>query len=108
MRYVTLATVAVFVAGCGQQPAAPAPTKHVIVFGASNATPDEAANEAQGAISNASRAGYRAISVGGGAGAAAGQSETSSAAGAVYTVFVLLEGPVNAPDLLPATGKPVP
>ena len=85
--------------------------KQAIVFGASNVSTSEAVQEALLAIRNAKQAGYDAISIGGGAGLAAGppveKSDFIPFGGTLITVYVLLEGPVDAPDLVPATGIPV-
>lgn len=69
--------------------------KYTVVFGDSTATASEAAQEARLAIQNAANVGYKPVSIGGGSGSRA------------FTVYVLLEGPATAPDILP-TGIPVP
>ncbi len=79
-----------------------APTKFAIVYGESSFTSAEAVREAMSAIKNAEASSYRPVSIGGGAGTT--NLETGVK---VITVYVLMEGPANAPNIL-ATGLPVP
>lgn len=93
--FCTLALVAFVFFGCAQR-------KYAIVYGESAATTAEAVQEAKLAVENARRFGYRPVSVGGGAGAA-GDPEFG---GRLVNIYILLEGPANAPDILPETGNP--
>ena len=86
--HVFLLLPMLFLTACDQQPAPPAPTKAFVLTGSSFVSNDEAAGEAQLAITNAQANGCRAISIG-------------SGAGEVISVNVLVECPLNGPDLLP-------
>jgi hypothetical protein len=80
-----------------------------IVYGESNATTAEAVQEAMNAVRTAAQYGYRPISVGSGAGAAAaGGGEFAPTSGKLVNVCVLLEGPPGAPRILAETGIAVP
>jgi hypothetical protein len=105
-KLILIAILALSVIGCGGATitTTSAPMKYALVFGDSNATTSEAVQEALLAVQNAVNAGYKPISIGGGAGAAAGGELVQ----ALITVYVLLEGPITAPDIIPATGIPVP
>lgn len=99
--------ITVFLAGC--TPVGPAVSmKHTIVYGESFATTAEAVQEARNAMTNAAGSGCKAISIGGGGAGAGGGQEGAGGGGLLVNVLVLLECPVNAPDILAATGAPVP
>ena len=91
-----------FAALAGCQPQAKGPMKTVIVSGTSNASSAEAVREAQAAIRAAERFGYQSISIGGGSAAAGGEESAQE-----YSVYVLMEGPTSAPNILP-NGKAAP
>lgn len=97
LLYVLLA------AGC-----TPAPVKQTIVYGESFATTAEAVQEARNAIANAAGSGCKAISIGGGGAGAGIPGIEVAPGGLLVNVVVLLECPANAPDILAATGAPVP
>ena len=98
--FVLIAVIVVtLIAGCASPN-----TRQTLVFGESFASTAEAVQEARLAIERASALGCNAISVGsGGAGAAVEQG-----GGLVLNVVVLLECPPGTPDILAATGNPVP
>ncbi len=74
--------------------------KYVIVYGESFASTSEAVHEAKLAMNKAVALGYRPISIGGGA--AGAEKEPG---GKLINVYILMEGPDTAPDILP-TGIP--
>jgi hypothetical protein len=96
---LALGLAAGVVAGC----TTPA-MKQTIVYGESFATTAEAVQEARNAMANAAGLGCRAIGIGGG-GAGAG---VETGGGLLINVLVLIECPASAPDILAATGAPVP
>ncbi len=95
-RIAVLVMVVLVVAGCQ--------TKTALVYGEGDTTA-QAVRSALNAMNTASQSGYSAISVGGGAGfGIGGEGLTKRHA----NVYILLEGPPSAPEIIPATGAPVP
>lgn len=90
---------AIALCGCAE----PSARKYAIVYGESFTTTAEAVQEVSLAVGNASRFGYRPVSVGGGPGVGGGEG-----GGKLVNIYILLEGPSSAPDILSATGNPVP
>lgn len=79
-------------------------TKGVIVYGESFNSTAEAVREAQAAVTAAESFGCRAKSIGDGVGG----PSLEGGGGVLVSIPVLLRCPVGTPELLAATGQPVP